>query len=364
MCITFAAVQTKHMSQFLHINLSLKNKLTFTANPVNVVPLPDGEILMNFASQPLLTKLNPDLEIVWEKIIQGQNANYVSSRLSASSDGRLIAIAGITDIRILDTAATRILHTVEHGSWGWFLGAACYFSRDNKTIWYVLPGDENEPDKLQVMDATTFEVIASLPLLESHQYTYAFHATPDNGTILLEAAAGQEKSILMQLELNNGAISLAELPQCEDMIMGNFAPSGKEFIMAPHYDGPLAIYSFPGIVKIAEQDQEAIFDGSKDFPAAEPDNINYSVFFVDDNNILVVSQFGRLLLLDRKDLRCKAEVMPEGIEFTAYNLDGNPTTNPDYIYDYSSNIINVMIVHDKLLLTTGEGELRSYELPV
>ncbi|HEY9259822.1 hypothetical protein [Chitinophaga sp.] len=352
------------MSQFPHINLSLKNKLTFTANPVNVVPLPNGEILMNFASQPLITKLNADLEIVWEKIMKGQNANYVSSKLSASSDGRLIAIAGMTDMRILDAEGTTVLHTVTHESWGWFLGAACYFARDNKTIWYVLPGDKNETDELQVMDAATFEVIASYPLLESQQYAYSFHSTPDNGIILLEAAAGQEETILMQLQLNDGIISLTELTQCEDVIMGNFAPSGKEFVMAPHYDGPLEIYSFPEITKVAALDQVTIFDGSKDFPAAEPDNINYSVFFVDDNNILIVSQFGRLLLLDRKDLRCKAEVMPEGIEFTAYDLDGNPTTNPDYIYDYSSNIINVMIVHDKLLMTTGDGQLRSYELPV
>ncbi|RBL90235.1 WD40 repeat domain-containing protein [Chitinophaga flava] len=352
------------MSQFPHINLPLKNKLTFTANPVNVVPLPNGEILMNFASQPLITKLNSNLEIVWEKIMQGQNTNYVSSKLSASSDGRLIAIAGMSDMRILDAEGTTVLHTVEHGSWGWFLGAACYFAKDNKTIWYVLPGEENETDELQIMDAATFEVIASYPLLESHQYAYTFHATPDNGIILLEASAGQEETILMQLQLNEGIISLTELTQCENVIMGNFAPSGKEFAMAPHYDGPLEIYSFPEIDRIAEQDQDSIFDGSKDFPASEPDNINYSVFFVDDNNILVVSQFGRLLLLDRKDLRCKAEVMPEGIEFTAYDLDGNPTTNPDYIFDYSSSIINVMIVHDKLLLTTGEGQLRSYDLPI
>lgn len=352
------------MSQFPHINLPLKNKLTFTANPVNVVPLPNGEVLMNFASQPLITKLNANLEIVWEKIMQGQNTNYVSSKLSASADGRLIAIAGMTDVRILDAEGTRVLHTVEHGSWGWFLGAACYFSKDNKTIWYVLPGEENETDELQVMDVATFEVIASYPLLESHRYAYAFHATPDNGTILLEAAAGQEESLLMQLQLNDGIISFTELAPCENMIMGNFAPSGKEFVMAPHYDEPLAIYSFPEIDKAAAQDQTAIFDGSKDFPSAEPDNINYSVFFVDDNHLLVMSQFGRLLLLDRKDLRCKAEVMPEGIEFTAYDLDGNPTTNPDYIFDYSSNIINVMIVHGKLLLTTGEGQLRSYDLPV
>ncbi|MCW3464944.1 hypothetical protein [Chitinophaga nivalis] len=352
------------MSQFPHINLPLQHKLTFTANPVNVVPLPDGEVLMNFASQPLITKLNANLEIVWEKIILGQNANYVSSKLSASSDGRLIAIAGMTDIRILDAAGTQILHTVEHDSWGWFLGAACYFTRDNKTIWYVLPGHENEPDQLQVIDAATFEILATSPLLESQQYTYAFHHTPDNGIVLLEAAAGQEQSILMQLQLQDGAISLTTLTQCNNVIMGNFAPSGKEFVMAPHYDGPLAIYSFPEIARIAEQDQEAIFAGSKDFPATEPDNINYSVYFVDDHHILIVSQFGRLLLLDRKDLRCKAEVMPEGIEFTAYDLDGNPTTNPDYIYDYSSNIINVMMVHNQLLMTTGDGQLRSYALPV
>ncbi|MBO9731473.1 MAG: hypothetical protein J7623_22725 [Chitinophaga sp.] len=352
------------MSRFPHINLPLKHQLTFTANPVNVVPLPNGEILMNFASQPLITKLNANLEIVWEKIIQGKHTNYVSSKLSASSDGLLMAIAGMTDIRILDAEGTTLVHTIEHGSWGWFLGAACYFSKDNKHMWYVLPGDEDGTDEVQVMDVATFQVIASSPLLESQQYTYAFHATPDNDILLLEAAAGQEDTIQLQLQLNNGVITLSELPQCENVIMGNFAPSGKEFVTAPHDDGPLEIYAFPEIAKIAEQDQVTIFDGSKDFPAAEPDNINYTVFFVDDQHILVVSQFGRLLLLDRKDLRCKAEIMPEGIEFKAYDLDGNPTTNPDYIFDYSSNIINVMLVHNKLLLTTGEGQLRSYDLPV
>lgn len=352
------------MSQFPHINLPLKAKLTFTANPVNVVPLPGGEILMNFASQPLITKLNANLEIVWEKIMQGQNANYVSSKLSASPDGRLIAIAGMTDMRILNADGTELLHTVQHGSWGYFLGAACYFSRDNKTIWYVLPGDENETDELQVMDAHTFGIIASYPLLESQQHAYTFHATPDDNLLLLEASAGQEQSILMQLQLNDGAITMTELSQCDDVIMGNFAPNGKEFVMAPHYEGPVEIFSFPDIAKVAEQDQESIFAGSLDFPAAEPDNINFTVYFLDDNNLLVVSQFGRLLLLDRATLLVKGEVMPEGIVFTAYDMEGNPTTNRDEIYDYSSNVISVMKVHDQLLLTTAEGELRSYELPL
>ncbi len=319
---------------------------------------------MNFASQPLITKLNANLEIVWEKIMQGQNANYVSSKLSASPDGCLIAIAGMTDMRILNADGTELLHTVQHGSWGYFLGAACYFSRDNKTIWYVLPGDENETDELQVMDAHTFGIIASYPLLESQQHAYTFHATPDDNLLLLEASAGQEQSILMQLQLNDGAITMTELSQCDDVIMGNFAPNGKEFVMAPHYEGPVEIFSFPDIAKVAEQDQESIFAGSLDFPAAEPDNINFTVYFLDDNNLLVVSQFGRLLLLDRATLLVKGEVMPEGIVFTAYDMEGNPTTNRDEIYDYSSNVISVMKVHDQLLLTTAEGELRSYELPL
>ena len=41
--------------------------------------------------------------------------------------------------------------------------------------------------------------------------------------------------------------------------------------------------------------------------------------------------------------------MPAGMEFTAYNLDGDVTANADHIFDYSSNIINVMIAHDKVL---------------
>lgn len=342
------------MSQFPHIQLPLQHKRTFNANPISVVPLPDGGILLNFASQPVITKLDANLAIVWEKTIQGELSNFKRSKVSASFDGKLFAIAGMTDIQILDAADARVLHMVEHPSWERFPGAVCYFSRD--MIWYVLPNDG-----LYLINALTFEVIASCPLLEAE--SYIFHATPDKDIILLEAIAGQDDAILMKVALKEGIITIVELHQCMG-IMGNFAPSGKEFVMAPYYDGPVKIYSFPDIAMITEVDQAAIFDGSKDYPAIEPDNINYSVCFIADNTILLLSQFGRLLLLDRKDLRCKAEVMAEGIVFTAHDLAGDPTNKRDQIYDYSSNIINVMIVHNRLLLTTASGELRNYELPV
>jgi len=342
------------MSQFPHIHLPLQHAQAFDANPVSVVPLPDGEILLNFAGQPIITKLDAHLGLIWEKTMQGLLSNFKRSLLSASYDGKLFAIAGMTDIQILDAADARVLHRVEHPSWERFPGATCYFSRD--MIWYILP-DEG----LRVMNALTFEVIASCRLVEAE--SYIFHATPDKNSILLEAIAGQEDTILMKVELKEGIIVIARLPQCVG-IMGNFAPSGKEFVMAPYYDGPVKIYSFPDIAMITEVDQAAIFEGSKDYPAIEPDNINYTVYFIADNTILLLSQFGRLLLLDRKDLRCKAEVMAEGIVFTAHDLAGDPTNKRDQIYDYSSNIINVMIVHNQLLLTTASGELRNYKLPV
>ncbi len=149
---------------------------------------------MNFASQPLLTKLDAGFEIVWEKIMPGSQANYASSKLSTSPDGRLIAIAGMRDVRILDAEAEHVLHIVEHGPWGWVLGAACFFSKDGKSIWYVLPGEGDDNDTIQVMDAVTFEVIATQPLMDRHQRVYTFHATPDAGIILLEISAGQEAS--------------------------------------------------------------------------------------------------------------------------------------------------------------------------
>lgn len=344
------------MSQFPHINLSLKHQQTFPANPASVVPLPDGEMLLNFASQPLVIKLDAKLEIVWEKTM-----NFIVGKLSAAVDGGLIAIGGMTDIQILDGEGSRVLHTIEHQPWERFAGADCGFTRDNKTIWYIIPGDET--DQLQVMDATTFKVIATYPLLESQLHSYKFYTTPDEDVLLLEAAAGQEETMLMQIQLKEGVILMTELTQCADEIMGNFAPSGKEFVVAPHYDGPVNIYAFPEMALVAAIAQSTIFEASIDFPSLEPDNINYTVFFIDDNNMLVLTQFGRLLLLDRKELRCKAAIIPAEIVFTAHNMAGHPTTVPDEIYDYSSNIISVMIVHDQLLLTTAEGALRSYELP-
>lgn len=336
------------MSQLPHIDLPLKNIQTFVANPINIVTLPKGETLLNFLGQSLITKLDASLSLVWEKNIPN---DFTNTKLSASPDGTLIAIANTTQILILSADLT-LLHSIEHPSWGRFPGAPCYFSSDNKTIWYILPTDE-----LQVINAITFELITTYPLPDSEQYTWLFHTTPDNNTILLEG----DESILLQVQLKDHSISLTELPQCIG-IMGNFAPSGKEFVMAPHDDGPLRIYSFPEINLIAEVAQEAIFENNNDFPAIETDNINYTTLFINDNHILILSQFGRLLLLNRTDLHTLSALYPTGITFTAYDLLGDPTTNPTDIYDYNSNIISVMLLHDQLWLTTASGELRSYDL--
>ncbi|MBV8255646.1 MAG: hypothetical protein JO154_23840 [Chitinophaga sp.] len=353
------------MSQFPNIHLPLKAKLTFTANPVSIVPIPNGEILVNFASQPLITKLDNQLQIVWEKILQGQTVNYVSSKLSASPDGRQMAIAGISDMRILDGEGTKVLHTVAHQPWGYFLGSACYFSTDSKTIWFVIPGvKEENNDELQVLDATTYELLATHTLEGRQEYAYNFHATPHADKILLEASAGQDTNLLKLVEWNNGQITITDLPQCNDCIMGNFSPSGKEFVTAPHYDGPAVIFSFPAFEQVASVTQDDIFLGSLDYPAHEPDGLNYTIFFLDDKRILTFSEFGRLLVLDRESLRVSAELMPEGISFTAYDYDGRPTTTRDRIFDYSSNIITITVVHGKLLITTSEGVLCSYALNV
>ncbi|NIG53308.1 hypothetical protein [Chitinophaga sp. Cy-1792] len=351
------------MSQFPHIHLPLNAKITFTANPVNVLPLPDGEFLLNFASQPLITHLDSKLQIISERLLPIQSAKYVSTKMSASSDGKRIAIAGMNDIRIIDNDLN-VLHTIEHEPWGYFLGSAVYFGADNKTIMYVIPVGDDEQDELQIIDAHTFELLASYPLNGKQEYAYTFHACPDKGRVMLEASAGQEECELTEISYNNGVITVRELPQCADHIFGNFSPSGKEFVTAPHYDGPLMVFDYPAVSAVAEQTQDAIFDGSADYPAEEPDSLNYSAFFIDDKKMLVYTVFGRLLLIDRASMQVEAEVMPEGIEFTAYDYNGNPTKSKEKIVDYSSNVINIMIVHNQLLLTTSDGELRSYNLPL
>ncbi|MFB6455060.1 hypothetical protein ACE38W_07325 [Chitinophaga sp. Hz27] len=351
------------MSQFPHIHLPLNAKITFTANPVNVLPLPDGEFLLNFASQPLMTRLDSKLQIIWERLLPTQSARYVSTKMSTSSDGKLIAIAGMNEIRIMD-ADLNVLHTIEHEPWGYFLGSAVYFGADNKTIMYVIPVADGEQDELQIIDAQSFELLASYPLNGKQEYAYTFHATPDKDKVMLEASAGQEECELMQISYDNGVLTVQELPQCADHIFGNFAPSGKEFVTAPHHDGPMMVFDYPGLTTVAEQSQDAIFDGNADYPAEEPDSLNYSIFFIDDKKMLAYTIFGRLLLIDRATMLVEAEVMPEGIEFTAYDYNGNPTKSKEKIVDYSSNVINIMIVHNQLLLTTSEGELRSYHLPL
>lgn len=349
------------MAAFRNIALPISHKLSLPQNPAGITMLADGGYLLNFSTKPEVIRLNASLEEVWRKDLQAQTINYVTCEIAVSPDNKLIALSGETAIRITDHNG-ELLWQYDHAPWYHFMGSGCFFSADAKFMWFVSPGKQDTLHRLRLSD---FTIADSFPLETSQECAYNFYATPDKNKILLETPAGQDAVTLYLIRFSDDAMTLEELTQCNDCIAGNFSPDGKTFITGPHYSEAIQLFSFPGMEKTGELSQEALFDiGGLYKDAEDPDTVNYTVLFINNDTFLVFTRFGRLLLADRHTLTCFGELLPEGCDIRAYDFNGSPATDPSTIVDYGGDITMVRVnTQGQLLIMHSSGEIRVYELP-
>lgn len=350
---------------FTQIPLNIHQRLALEANPICITELGDSGYLLNFNKDPHVIRLDKSFNVVWMKDLQAQTINYVNCMITASPDGKMIALSGNETIRILDPDA-KLLWALPHDPWGKFLGSPCAFSADGQLIWFIIPGSSSmENDILYVIRACDYKVVDTWMMDGNQDYNYLFFASPDNAAMIIEAVAGQDASLFYRVKLTDGKISCEELPQCHDRIMGTFSPDGKEFVTAPHHEDGIVLYGFPEIEKKATLDREALFAGRNEYPTTDDgDSVEYVALYLSNKTLLVFTRFGRLLLIDRESLECTGELLPEGCEIKAYDMAGRPTTDPAEIIDYAGEIITVTLTKQRqLLLTHNSGEVRTYDLP-
>ncbi|MET3879019.1 hypothetical protein [Chitinophaga sp. OAE865] len=349
------------MAAFRNISLPISYKLPLEQNPAGITILADGGYLLNFSAKPEVIRLNASLQEVWRKDLQAQTRNHVNCEITASPDNRLIALSNETAVRITDSEG-QLLWQYDHAPWYHFMGSGCFFSADTKFMWFVSPEEQDTLHRLRLSD---FTIIDSYPLETSQECAYNFYATPDKNKFLLETPAGQDAVTLYLIRFSDDAMTLEELTQCNDCIAGNFSPDGKTFITAPHYSEAIQLLSFPGMEKTGALPQEILFDINDRYKdAEEPDSVNYTALFINNDTFLVFTRFGRCLLADRHTLTCFGELLPEGCDTRAYDFSGNPTTDPTAIVDYGGDIITLQVnMQGQLLITHSSGELRVYDLP-
>ncbi|SHG20744.1 hypothetical protein [Pedobacter caeni] len=349
---------------FEQIRLRLTREITPDLNPLDVHEIGDSGYLLQFKSSPVFARLDPDLKEVWRKDL----GNYIPTseryKLTISPDGLLLGLIYDQEFRIIDLDGN-LLYELKLTGLSPYQEADSYFSNDNHLIWLIAP-DFEKGDQVHVLDRSSFTVLASEHLKAEDEYIYNFCPTPNHDAVILDAAAGQDEGKILLLKIKDGKIELGELAQCNDRIMGSFAPGGKEFVTAPHYDEGVEIFSFPVIEKVASVEQEAIFDGrQEEYPSEEDeDSLNYQVFYLNDHYLLVFTRYHRLLLLERETMQCIGELLPEGCQINAYNKSGKLTNNPDEVFDYEGEILDVKLSKNhQLLIKHTSGSIKWYDLP-
>lgn len=352
-------------SPFTRIALNIHQRLALEANPISIAELADGGYILNFNKDPKVLRLDKDLQQIWKKDLQAQTADYVNCTITACPAGKLMAISGSDTIRVMDIDGN-LEWVFPYDGWENFLGSSCTFSNDGQLIWFIVPASSVlENDILYVVRMSDHKVQDTWMMEGNQQYSYTIYAAPDKASVLIEAAAGQDNNLLYRASLTEHKIAVQELTQCDDRIIGTFAPGGHEFVTAPHADGGIIVYSYPEIKEVATLEQDELFAERNEYPSEEDtDTLEYVVQHISDKTLLAFSRFGRLLLIDRNTMQCTGELLPEGCEIRAYDMAGRPTKDPSRIVDYAGEIVTVCVNKQRqLLLTHNAGEVRLYNLP-
>ncbi|MBW8687570.1 WD40 repeat domain-containing protein [Chitinophaga rhizophila] len=350
---------------FTQIPLDIHQRLALEANPISITELADGGYLLNFNKDPHVIRLDKHLRQIWKKDLQAQTADYVNCIVTASPDGQQMAIAGKDNIRLFDMDG-QLEWVFPHEAWNSFLGSSCTFSADGQLIWFIVPASSAmENDILYAVRRKDYKVQDTWMMDGNQEFNYTIHPAPDQESVLISAAAGQDSCLLFKASLNDSKIECILLNQATDRIMGSFTPDGSEFVTAPHYDDGIIVYNYPDCQPVATVTQSEIFNGRDEYPCEEDcDNLDYVVEYISNKTLLAFSRFGRLLLIDRQHMQCIGELLPEQCEIRAYDLAGRPTTDPAKVIDYAGEVVTVCVnKQQQLVMTHNAGEVRLYNLP-
>jgi hypothetical protein len=350
---------------FKRISLKTKKEVKPNLQPSIIVAYPDGGFLIQYKNSCWVSRYDTEYNLLWQKEIGTLTGKFARFELTVSPEGKFIGVHGKDRVLIYDGAGT-LLYEREHWPWKFHQSSGCYFAPANKEgkkyILFFIPENDNG-GYLQAIDAEDFSLVDSV-WQDDIDYHYYFKSTPDKDKVFIELAAGQDGSQLLEAHIIDQKISLKEYPQCGDLAMGSFSPTGKEVVFAPHLDEAIEIFSFPHMEKVAEVDQEKLFEGREEFPGADMDRVEYVANFISASTIMVKTGFGRLLLIDRNSLQCMGELLLEGCNINAYDDKGKVVSDPTKILDYAGEIWDLRVTEaGQILIIHTSHVIKVYDLP-
>jgi hypothetical protein len=349
---------------FKQYKLSLAKEISPGLQVANIEPFPDGGILIQFKGSRQVSRYDPQFNFLWRKEIGILQGEFEQFSLTVSPDGKFIGMHANKFVCIFDDNGN-LLHCLEHEPWQFHQGSGCYFAPPNsegkKYIWFFVP-ENGGGGYLKVLDRSDFSLVGGL-WQEDIDYYYRFFGTPNNNKVFIDLAAGQDGSRLLEAQVVDKEIQLKEYYQCSDRAMGNFSPTGKEIVFAPQFENEIEIFSFPEMEKIVGIEQEELFESRDEFPGANLDRVRYIVYYLSATTLMVMTEYGRLLLIDRNSLRCTGEIILDGFNINAFDHIGN--TDPTIMLDYTSEIFDLKLTGaGQLVVIHVSNVIKIYDLPI
>lgn len=336
-----------------HYTLPIQKEHRFEKEMSDIVPCSDGTMLVQEKGADTISRYDAHFHKTWDRPVDLMRNEMGRYGLTTSPDEEMIGLHGRDGVRIYDQWGG-LIYAKTYDPTHEAQTAEVYFSRRDlngeRFVWLLEPALDGG-GFLHVLNAVDFSEVDRLQI-DDVGYHWTFYATPDNDTAFINLSAGQDEAKLLKIKLSNGKITLENLEQNDDWVMGSFSPKSTEFVVAPHYDEPIQIYAYPHIRKIAEIPQKDLWRPPYQMPAEEDDCVNYWVRYIDEATLLTWTQFGRLLLVDRESKETIGEMHPEGCTPTKY----------EEIYEGGFTII-ALTPHGELWLKHQSGAIRVYNLP-
>jgi hypothetical protein len=273
-----------------------------------------------------------------------------------SRDGRWLALASRSELRIVDRSGP-VVRRIAHDPWDSFCGSSCFFDAEAR-LWCVRPGDQpGTNDRLTVVpprrDAALIETVIENPV--GH---FSLFPCPGGHGALIDVGCGQDGSYLYLARLSDSVLTVEPYPFADRAFAGGFSPNGREFVTGAHSGDALKVHSFPDGRVVGSIDSDTLF-GREVLPDEHMDAIGYQAIFLDDDHLLTDTRFGRMLLIQRRDLRVLGTVWPVGCKLRAYSKYGRGTDEPTEIVGYEVGLTSLHPAgHGRLLAVYNERALR------
>ncbi|WP_321474943.1 hypothetical protein [uncultured Paludibaculum sp.] len=211
-------------------------------------------------------------------------------------DGGLIAATGDNRITVLAGTALEPIHRLND----------CYEDArftSNRLLWTCIRL-RSTTVVLEAWDTSTWQRIAATEVRDPYgDSAFQLLPHPSRDSIVAWCAAGQDGQCLFWGSLADGAIVVDRFPALDDAAWPSFHPSGLDFLVVS--GGELHRYQFP----------KGPMTGRMQWPPEdEDDQMGELVYYVRSESALLVSNNGRLLLVDLATMRIRDEIAIAGHE--------------------------------------------------